>query len=293
MRFVALGDSTTVGLGDPLPGGGWRGWANLLARAMGATFINVAANGATCADVGGRQLESALVQRPQVASVLVGVNDTLRGNFRPEVSARHLERTVAELRHAGAVVLTARMPDPGKMLSLPSALARPLARRIGEVNAAVDEIARRYGTVHLDLAGDPRTYKRTLWSVDRLHPSEVGHRHIAVEYATALTARGVAVPGRLTVERAGGAVVTRRGQLWWLATRGTAWIIARSHDLVPQLMGLAAREIWSDVRLRLGRAPSPLVTHSVADWLSPLPPTELPTIACDPEDALATSPTAA
>ncbi|WP_163509330.1 SGNH/GDSL hydrolase family protein [Fodinicola acaciae] len=288
MRFVALGDSTTVGLGDPLPGGGWRGWANLLATAMDATFVNVAVNGATCADVSGRQLESALVQRPQIASVLVGVNDTLRGNFRPEVSARHLERTVAELRRAGAVVLTARMPDPGKMLSLPSALARPLARRIAEVNAAVDEIARRYGTVHLDLAGDPRAYKRPLWSVDRLHPSEVGHRHIAVEYATALTARGIAVPGHLTTDPSGGALVTRRGQIWWLATRGTAWIIARSHDLVPQLAGLAVREIWSDVRLRFGGRPSPAAPSCVAEWLSPMP-TEL----APGDDDLAASPNAA
>jgi hypothetical protein len=30
-RFAALGDSVTVGLGDPMPQGGWRGWAALLA----------------------------------------------------------------------------------------------------------------------------------------------------------------------------------------------------------------------------------------------------------------------
>ncbi|WP_390624248.1 GDSL-type esterase/lipase family protein [Fodinicola feengrottensis] len=100
LRFVALGDSTTVGLGDPLPGGGWRGWASLLALAMDAVFINVAVNGATAADVSGGQLEKALVQRPHIASVLVGVNDTLRGNFRADVCATHLERTVAGLTAA-------------------------------------------------------------------------------------------------------------------------------------------------------------------------------------------------
>ena len=31
--FVALGDSITVGMGDPAPGGGWRGWAALLVGA--------------------------------------------------------------------------------------------------------------------------------------------------------------------------------------------------------------------------------------------------------------------
>ena len=31
IRFAALGDSVTSGYGDPMPGGGWRGWAVLLA----------------------------------------------------------------------------------------------------------------------------------------------------------------------------------------------------------------------------------------------------------------------
>ncbi len=35
--FVALGDSITVGMGDPAPeGGGWRGWAALLAASLHA-----------------------------------------------------------------------------------------------------------------------------------------------------------------------------------------------------------------------------------------------------------------
>jgi hypothetical protein len=81
---------------------------------------------------------------------------------------------VAALRVAGAEVLTVRLPDPGQMFGLPGALARPLARRMRAVNAVVDEVARRYGTVHLDVARDPATYERRYWSVDRLHPNEPG-----------------------------------------------------------------------------------------------------------------------
>jgi hypothetical protein len=33
-RFAALGDSITVGMGDRAPGGGWRGWAALLAGTL-------------------------------------------------------------------------------------------------------------------------------------------------------------------------------------------------------------------------------------------------------------------
>ncbi|NHA00261.1 hypothetical protein G5V59_09475 [Nocardioides sp. W3-2-3] len=55
LRFAALGDSTTVGLGDPVPGGRWRGWARLLSEALQASydvsFCNVAISGATAAVV--------------------------------------------------------------------------------------------------------------------------------------------------------------------------------------------------------------------------------------------------
>ena len=50
--FAALGDSITLGVGDPAPGGGWRGWAALLARSLpGGHLVNLAANGARAADV--------------------------------------------------------------------------------------------------------------------------------------------------------------------------------------------------------------------------------------------------
>ena len=34
--FVAIGDSFTEGLNDPAPGGGFRGWADLVAGALSA-----------------------------------------------------------------------------------------------------------------------------------------------------------------------------------------------------------------------------------------------------------------
>ncbi len=36
--LVTLGDSTAAGLGDPLPGGGWRGFPVLLADALARRF---------------------------------------------------------------------------------------------------------------------------------------------------------------------------------------------------------------------------------------------------------------
>src|SRR4051812_28421026 len=142
MRFVALGDSITVGMGDPLPDGGWRGWAALLAGSLpGADFQNLAISGALIADVYRDQVPRALALRPDIVSMVVGVNDTLRRGFDVDALRERLAASVGVLTAGGAVVLTIRQPDPGVMFGLPGALARPLARRVRAINAAMDDIA--------------------------------------------------------------------------------------------------------------------------------------------------------
>src|ERR1700733_12249735 len=113
--FVALGDSITVGMGDPAPeGSGWRGWVALLAASLHQPVMhNLATLGALAADVERIQLPTATALKPDVASVVIGINDTLRGNFDPQRTGAAVARTVAGLRLAGAQVLTMRVPDPG------------------------------------------------------------------------------------------------------------------------------------------------------------------------------------
>jgi lysophospholipase L1-like esterase len=242
-RFAALGDSITVGMGDPAPGGGWRGWATLLAGTLPHPELhNLATLGALAPDVERAQLPAALALRPDVASVVVGINDTLRGDFDPERTGTCIGRAVAALRGAGAEVLTMRLPDPGQMFGLPGALARPLARRMRSVNAVVDEVARRYGTVHLDTARDPATYERRYWSVDRLHPNERGHRLIACRFHALLATAEFPVAGPGPDPEPSSPPPTRLAEVGWMATKGTAWLVRRSRDLVPALVGLALRE---------------------------------------------------
>jgi lysophospholipase L1-like esterase len=247
--FVALGDSITLGMGDPLRDGTWRGWAAILAPALGAQLCNLAVSGALSADVEREQLPRALELRPDLAAVVVGVNDTLRHSFNPTRVGAALAHTVGALTAAGATVLTMRLPDPGRMFGLPPALARPMARRIRAVNTVTDAVAARFGTVHFDAVGHPATYDRRMWSVDRLHPSERGHRLVAYSYACLL---GVPPAYRPDLEPSS-LPPTRRAQLGWLATRGTRWVYDRSRDLVPYLIGMAVAEWWYELRDRADR----------------------------------------
>jgi hypothetical protein len=95
--------------------------------------------------------------------------------------------------------------------------------------------------VHLDAARDPVTYERRYWSVDRLHPNERGHRLIACRFHALLAASGYPVgPG--PDPEPSSPPPTRLAEAGWMATKGTAWLIRRSRDLVPALVGLAVRE---------------------------------------------------
>ena len=194
LRFAALGDSTTLGIGDPSPTG-WRGWARLLAEALetsyGVSFCNLAASGATAAEVAAVQLAPALDHRPDLASLIVGVNDTMRSTWDPVRVRSDLLGCAAALHAAGAVLLTVRFHDHGAVFGLPGVLRRPLFERIETVNRVYDEIHARYGGPRVDLAQCPQVAARAAWSIDRLHPSEAGHRILAREFAVLLNREGL------------------------------------------------------------------------------------------------------
>lgn len=256
VRFAALGDSVTVGLGDPLPDGGWRGWAVLLAEAIapagGLELGNYARCGALVEDVAADQLPRALAQRPSHASVLVGVNDTLRGEFELATIAARLEETVVALHGIGTVVLTASLPDPGRMLRVPKIVCRPLTRRVQAINAVFEHLAMSYGTIHLDLARHPAVYDPRMWGVDRIHPSERGHRLLAGLFADSLAAHGMPLRSRPDL-RPSNPPPSAWAQAYWMATKGTGWLCRRSVDLLPGLTRLVIAEIWHEIRDQTAR----------------------------------------
>ncbi|SEG90262.1 Lysophospholipase L1 [Actinacidiphila yanglinensis] len=252
VRFAVLGDSLSEGVGDPLPGGGWRGWGALLAEGVGAgpgtvDVVNTARSGARSGDVAGRQLAVALACRPTLASVLVGGNDTLRGGFAIDQVAADLHAAIGALRAADADVLTACLPDPGAVLRLPWPLARPLGRRMAALNTVVHALSAHHGALHLHAADRSWSTAPGTLSADRLHPSEKGHRLLARDFHALLVARGLAagLPPPLDPDRP---PPGRGASTWWMATRGTRWIADRSRDLLPDLLRLAAEEYRHEVR---------------------------------------------
>jgi len=70
IRYVAIGDSFTEGMGDELPDGRVRGWADLVAQGWAdgtgeqIEYANLAIRGKLIAPIVEQQLEPALALKP-------------------------------------------------------------------------------------------------------------------------------------------------------------------------------------------------------------------------------------
>ncbi len=187
LRYVALGDSTTEGIGDGDEESGYRGVADRFADRLAATspqlhYANLAVRGCGTDHVRTVQLPAALALRPDLATVVAGVNDFLRPRYDVDRVAGHLEATFAALTAAGTHVVTLTFPDIGKI----APLARPIASRARELNTRIRDAAARHGVTVVDTASHPVTVDPRLWSADRLHLSPLGHDRSAAAFAQAL-----------------------------------------------------------------------------------------------------------
>ena len=189
-RYVALGDSSTEGLDDPHPDGGYRGWADRLAehitRVQGSLrYANLGVRGRRTRQIRDQQLAVAVAMRPDLVTLFSGTNDVVARSFDLEDVAgdiEHIHRVLIDHSETGVTVLTFTLPD----LSPVMPLGRLVAARVEALNEALREIAGRTGAVLVDFARYPLASDPRLWSADRLHANAAGHARIAGALAAAL-----------------------------------------------------------------------------------------------------------
>ncbi|MGS2646348.1 GDSL-type esterase/lipase family protein [Streptosporangium sp. LJ11] len=221
--FVALGDSFTEGVGDPLPDGTLRGWADLVAAdldAPGFGYANLAIRGRRFDDVVAQQVDVAIAMNPSLVSIAAGGNDALWRGFDLTTMRDRFDQVVARLRASGADVLLFTFPDLSVRLPLPHVL-RP---RIVAMNDLVTEVAERHGAHLVDLFGDRAFDDHRLWSADRLHLNPLGHRRVADQVLAALGRAAAPPPPPPGPPAAGPALLA---DLRWASAHLTPWLRRR------------------------------------------------------------------
>jgi lysophospholipase L1-like esterase len=183
-RYVAVGDSSTEGLDDPDGSGGFRGWADRLAEHVAVTspgllYANLAVRGKSAGEIRATQLAPAIAMRPDLATVVAGMNDLLRSRWDAARVAAEVAEMVAGLRAVGTTVVTFTIPDVSRRMRL----GRTLTEKTAALNVEIRKMAHATGAVLLDLANyeiadDPR-----VWAADRIHGNPAGHARIAAALA--------------------------------------------------------------------------------------------------------------
>jgi lysophospholipase L1-like esterase len=191
IRFRVLGDSLAAGVGCARAE---QSIGYLLADELRAAGHEVdltvhAVPGARSADLA-PQVRAAVRAGVDLALVVIGANDLTRLT-PPEVGARLLHDTVADLTRAGARTIVVTAPDMGVLAHVPPAFremasqaSRAYARAQADAATAAGGVVAHVGPeVFARFASDER-----LFSADRFHPSAAGYAVMADALASYLLA---------------------------------------------------------------------------------------------------------
>lgn len=182
MRYVAIGDSFSEGMGDERADGTPRGWADLVAAALIADdprwqYANLAIRGRLLEPIVTTQLDAALAMSPPptLVSLNGGGNDMMRRGADLSRLVRLVEGAIERCDTVGVRLMVLSGADPSDHLPL----GRVLRRRAEQLTDAVRDLTERRGVLFVDCFGDVELRRSGYWSADRLHLNAAGHRRVA------------------------------------------------------------------------------------------------------------------
>lgn len=182
--YVALGDSTGVGVGAREGGYVARLFERIERVRPASRLVNLCVSGATTGDVLRTQVRRVADARPTLITLGIGINDVTR-NVAPEHFAREYEQVVLRLKKDAprAAIVVTSLPDISFAPAVPAFLREEARRRIERYNAHIEEIAATHQLRFID------AYKKThellpqhpeFFSSDNFHPSDEGYEYWAV-----------------------------------------------------------------------------------------------------------------
>ncbi len=182
ISYVALGDSSAVGVGASR-GGGYpeRLASRLRQEGLPVGLTNLGMSGAVVRDVFTSQIKRAVATQPTLVTIGIGTNDLWRGTS-VEDFRNDLERIAKRLKPTGASLVIVNVPD---MALAPVARMVPshlYEGRIEPFNEAISDVARTHGLHVVDLYSASRELipkRHDFFCWDGFHPSDVGYEQWA------------------------------------------------------------------------------------------------------------------
>ncbi|WP_164017002.1 SGNH/GDSL hydrolase family protein [Pyxidicoccus trucidator] len=182
INYVALGDSTAVGVGASRGGGYPERLASRLRNdGLPVGLTNLGQSGARIRDVFTGQVKRAVATQPTLVTLGVGTNDLWRGTAVEDFQ-EELDRIARRLKQTGAPLVVVNLAD---MALAPVAKLVPSALyegRIEPFNAAMAEVARAHGLHLVDLYSASKEmipHNPHFFCHDGFHPSEQGYEEWA------------------------------------------------------------------------------------------------------------------
>ena len=188
LRYVAMGDSFTEGVGDERADGQVRGWADLVALGLAAAtpepvgYANFAIRGKLLGPIVAEQLQPALALKPDLLTIVGGGNDIMRPKVEISYVVDLLEHVVDRAQAAGARVVMLSGANPSRHLPLGSVMQKRGDRLADAARRAFD----RPGVTLVDNWADTELEQKKYWSVDKLHMNALGHTRVASNVLRAL-----------------------------------------------------------------------------------------------------------
>lgn len=182
INYVALGDSTAVGVGAARGGGYPERLASRLRNdGLPVGLTNLGQSGARIRDVFTGQVKRAVAAQPTLVTLGVGTNDIWRGTSVEDFQD-DLDRIARRLKQTGASLVVVNIAD---MALAPVAKMVPSALyegRIEPFNAAMAEVARAHGMHLVDLytaSKEMIPHNTHFFCHDGFHPSDQGYEEWA------------------------------------------------------------------------------------------------------------------
>lgn len=182
VTYVAVGDSTGVGVGARDGGYPARLLKRLKETRPNARLVNFCVSGATTEDLLRGQLAQATQARPTLITVGIGINDL--GHYVPlEKFARNFEEIVKRLKEGTtAQIVVSNLPDISFAPVVPAYAREQTRSQINLFNERIAEIVRRYNLSLVDAYAETHAAipeHPEFFSEDGFHPSDAGYEYWA------------------------------------------------------------------------------------------------------------------